>query len=257
MSSNKCVLLLTSSYLPKVGGVENSIKHLAKEFSKAGYDPIIVTSNIDDKEVIEERSLSTFKIKCYNSENFIFGYLSSYFLIKKIVRIYNPDLVFSRSHMLTLSGAIAGIKNIAYIVPGVVKYQLNSTNSNWVGWKGKLKYQFNCIIQKYSFLLSKKIYVFSESMRNQVNSVVDIDSRIKKVNPGACEQRFQLLSYREKLKDKQCLGYCEEAILLLAVGRLVKAKGFNYIIEALSYLPKNFKLIIVGDGPEKESLINF
>lgn len=40
--------------------------------------------------------------------------------------------------------------------------------------------------------------------------------------------------------------------LLLAVGRLVEAKGFDLLLEAVHGLP--LSLLIVGDGPEKERL---
>lgn len=41
--------------------------------------------------------------------------------------------------------------------------------------------------------------------------------------------------------------------VILFVGRLAEIKGVNYLIDAMKYL-QNVKLIIVGDGPEKEKL---
>lgn len=41
--------------------------------------------------------------------------------------------------------------------------------------------------------------------------------------------------------------------VILFVGRLAEIKGVNYLIDAMKYL-ENVKLIIVGDGPEKENL---
>ena len=46
---------------------------------------------------------------------------------------------------------------------------------------------------------------------------------------------------------------------ILGVGRLVKAKNFNLLVETFIYLKENhdfkYKLVLVGDGSEKESLI--
>jgi len=41
---------------------------------------------------------------------------------------------------------------------------------------------------------------------------------------------------------------------LIGVGRLVKRKGFEYLIRSLKYLDANIHLLIVGDGPERTPL---
>jgi glycosyltransferase involved in cell wall biosynthesis len=38
------------------------------------------------------------------------------------------------------------------------------------------------------------------------------------------------------------------------VGRLIRAKGVDLLLEAIARLPRNCEALIVGDGPEKESL---
>ncbi|MBC7489958.1 MAG: glycosyltransferase family 4 protein [Glaciimonas sp.] len=45
------------------------------------------------------------------------------------------------------------------------------------------------------------------------------------------------------------------APVIFAAGRLVSFKGFHHLIEACGRLTKPYKLIIAGDGPEKERLI--
>ena len=44
ITKSKSVLLLSSSYLPNIGGVENSIRHLAEEYEAKGYHVDIVSS---------------------------------------------------------------------------------------------------------------------------------------------------------------------------------------------------------------------
>lgn len=41
---------------------------------------------------------------------------------------------------------------------------------------------------------------------------------------------------------------------LISIGRLIPKKGFDVAIKALSYLPKKYKLTIIGDGPLREEL---
>jgi phosphatidyl-myo-inositol dimannoside synthase len=54
---------------------------------------------------------------------------------------------------------------------------------------------------------------------------------------------------------KEKFSFDDSSFVILTVGRLVKRKGFNYLIQSVSHLnSKNIKLLIVGDGPEKEKL---
>ncbi|MHA1381253.1 MAG: glycosyltransferase family 4 protein [Candidatus Helarchaeota archaeon] len=47
----------------------------------------------------------------------------------------------------------------------------------------------------------------------------------------------------------------EDSKVILFVGRLYKNKNVNLLIESLRYLPENFKLLVVGEGQDKENLI--
>ena len=44
--------------------------------------------------------------------------------------------------------------------------------------------------------------------------------------------------------------------MIVSIGRLYKEKGFEIIINALTYLPSNYKLVIIGDGPYRPTLEN-
>ncbi|MBV0925226.1 glycosyltransferase family 4 protein [Halomicroarcula limicola] len=46
-----------------------------------------------------------------------------------------------------------------------------------------------------------------------------------------------------------------ETIRILYVGSLIKRKGVQYLVQSAAYLPKNFEIRIVGDGPQKIQLI--
>lgn len=50
-------------------------------------------------------------------------------------------------------------------------------------------------------------------------------------------------------------GLADSDFVILSVGRLRESKGFCDIIKALKYLPHNYKLLIVGDGPLKHKCL--
>lgn len=71
-----------------------------------------------------------------------------------------------------------------------------------------------------------------------------------KIDPRKFEIRFDVSAFKEELglKGKR---------LILSVGRLVKRKGFDRVIEALPILAKDFPdvvFVLVGDGPDRERL---
>jgi glycosyltransferase involved in cell wall biosynthesis len=56
-------------------------------------------------------------------------------------------------------------------------------------------------------------------------------------------------------KSRTDLHIQENKIIFISVGRLVKRKGFEYAIKALSHLPgQSFHYYIIGDGPEEPDL---
>ena len=42
--------------------------------------------------------------------------------------------------------------------------------------------------------------------------------------------------------------------LILSVGRLVPYKGFSHLIDAMSYLPDSYHLVVIGQGPLRDCL---
>jgi glycosyltransferase involved in cell wall biosynthesis len=76
------------------------------------------------------------------------------------------------------------------------------------------------------------------------------EEKITVIHNGIPAERFARV--KSRLKDR--LG-CD--MLLFAVGRLAKQKGFEYLIRAAPLLnKKDFKLVIAGSGPERENLLS-
>lgn len=70
-------------------------------------------------------------------------------------------------------------------------------------------------------------------------------------NPNDLKQAF---SQAEIDKTKKELGKREGDIFLVNTSRLVHQKGFDTVIEALTRLPENVKLLAVGDGSDADKL---
>ncbi len=80
---------------------------------------------------------------------------------------------------------------------------------------------------------------------------------------GVPENRIQVIyNAVEKLSEcpgtkpetRKQLGFSETDRLLVTVGRLVPWKGIDLLIRAIAQLDESVKLLIIGDGPEKNKL---
>lgn len=89
----------------------------------------------------------------------------------------------------------------------------------------------------------------SNDLKNKINN----PKKTTVIPPGLDLKKFK--PSLPSLQLKKELGITDECLLF--VGRLVKSKGVEYLIKALPKVNKTFpnaKLLIIGDGPEKDDL---
>lgn len=243
------VILTSNLYLPNIGGIENSLRSLSEVGSNRGDNILIVSSNIVDGGKYLATNVETngnVTILRYNTETLSKSkFVSILYHICSAVKCYasiqhkEQYTVIARYHWNVIFAKIAGFNNIRYLVPGVVKYQNSKGNSAKFN---AISFKLECIIQSLALKLSK-VYIFSESMKEQLQSLnLKLDPTM--VSPGIDQDRFRLASS----------GNSKNKVSLLILSRLVPAKGIDLAIKSLSYLPLNFTLDIVGDGPTKGEL---
>ncbi len=52
----------------------------------------------------------------------------------------------------------------------------------------------------------------------------------------------------EKAQARQALGWPDAARYLLAVGQLIPSKRFESVVDAMEFLPRDWRLVLLGDG---------
>ncbi|WP_159568093.1 glycosyltransferase family 4 protein [Limnobacter sp. 130] len=244
------IVITSNLTYPHIGGIENSIRHLASEGVKVGDEIIIVSSNqpCDDSENNKnhEYAHSHFYYNSYywapQPFRFILNLISATITYRRVLRKYNPDVTIARYHLNVIATRMAGLKNIVYLVPGVVKYQDNKTNRKK---SNLISHSINKASQWIAFAISDKVAAFSDIMTIQIQKARN-GTVVHRVKPGISLERFH--------QECRKTTYSPEKVELLFVGRLVSAKGINIAIEALSILPNNFLLTVVGDGEERKNL---
>lgn len=274
------ILLANLTYLPHFGGIENSFRHISEVYKEQGHNVVIVCSNI---KTDKSGKLKTFEnindVNVYRYNRYtptfklfkpfvnVMDIIKSYFLVKKLDKIYNFDVSIVRNMKVGIGVRFAlKTKPVIYVLSSITKFldkkSLNNFKGNYIIKFIKWFYYNKIIIgqdvffEKYLLIKSNLNVVFSKNMLNQVNQLIKIDNRkIKLINPGVDSKRFFKNNniILDELKNK--IKFDDFVFLIL--GRLIKVKGIDVAIKAFGKLKShNAKFLIVGDGPERKNLKN-
>jgi glycosyltransferase involved in cell wall biosynthesis len=259
----KMRILIVNDYGIELGGTETYLLNLIKELKERNHDVKVFSSD--------------YSINGIHFEDYSFSHLPSAGYFRKILLLFNPisliklmftlrsfkpDIVHlnniwyqnSSSILLTLKRypAIMTVHDLQIVCP----CRLIPNNSNITTCKGifdaKCK---NCLGKDY---FNQKI--FYSLMRYLIKNITllltnseytlrCIKNLKKEIPIKHLKFGIKLLNYSELKNNKK----------ILFVGRLTKGKGVEYLIKSLPLIIKKIptaSLIILGNGPEKKSLLN-
>lgn len=138
------------------------------------------------------------------------------------------------AHWLIPQGIVQSFVKSNYIVTG---HGADVTSLN----KGIIKLlKINCLKK------AKSITVVSEALRKQIINIYP------QINVEIISMGCDVSKFGEKYRIENYFNQGNRKVILF-VGRLVEKKGVTYLIEAMRQV--NAKLIIVGDGPLREKLM--
>ena len=252
------VLIVTGIYPPDIGGPASYARTLAQRLSKDYEVKIITYSSVrkfkQDKDYL-------FKVNRVWKKNFWFFKHASYGL-KVFFACKNSDVVYSIS---SLSGAIPSLvgarffrKKFCLRIAGDYAWQVaieknksslliddfqKSKKTGWIGFLHNIQVQ----VCKNA----DGIIVPSEYLAGIVRGWGIPKDKIKVIYNGV-DFKPSELSKEEARRKIGIFGH-----LVLSAGRLVPWKGFRMLIKIMpSILEINqaFRLIIVGDGPDRKML---
>jgi len=270
------ILLGNLTYKPHIGGIENSFRHISDVFKKQGHEVIIVCSDLSperDKRLCDieiENGIKIYRYKRYHPKFLLLkpllnisDIIKSYLLVRKLDNKYKFDFSIVRNMRVGLGVNLALKKKpVIYVLSSITKYldnkKLNLYKGNFFAKFLKWFYHNRIIIGQDIFFEKALIrrsslnVVFSENMLSQINQLVNINNNIKIIRPGVDSTRF-----RKNAHKNSFLKNNHKEFIFILLGRLISVKGADVAIKAFSKLNiPNTKLYIVGDGPEKNKLIN-
>ena len=238
IKKRKIIFLITGS---DVGGAEIVVKNLMFNIDQEKFLPIFVSLRPlgkIGKEIGEKFRVVSLGAGMKFNPIFILRLFS---LIKK----EKPDILhchlFHANFLGRIFGKISGVPLI-----------ISTIHSDNFG--GKLRYY---LLKITDSLNDVTVAVSQKIKEDLIKRKISPEHKIKVVYNGTKEGR--MVAESDIQKTKRDLSIDNNSPIILSVGRLNPIKGHIYLIEAMELLKikyPNFKLLLIGDGPERENLEN-
>ena len=252
--------LFTDTYPPYINGVATSVYMLKQALEKKGHQVFVVTVNSENMKYEYEDNGKTIKIPGLPVG--IYDYrLTGIYPIRVINKIKKWKLDVIHSHTEFGVGTFARIIAKQLNIPLVHTYHtmyedyVHYITHGYFDKSSKKLVEYLTLF--YCDTTANELIVPTKKTWDLFKEKYCLEKNIYVIPTGIEIERF----YREKinkLKVNELIKkykLSSEDFVLLFVGRLGKEKNVDFLIdcqkELLSKIP-NLKLLIVGDGPEKE-----
>lgn len=224
-----------------VGGAEKQVCLLADQFALHGNKITIVS--LVDKEILIKPKNKNIKIVSLNMRKNIFSFLITANKLKNIIKNEKPDII--HSHMIH-ANIFTRLIRIFVKIPVLIS---TAHNTNEGGKFRMFLYRITDNLATISTNVSK------EAVNSFITQKATTSDRMITIYNAIDTNIF---SYNELIRQKKRseINLDDNTPIILSVGRLTEAKDYPNLLHAFSNLSlsKRPKLIIIGDGEEKENL---
>lgn len=212
------------------GGIERSLTTLSEHFVNRGHSVIFITCrsgyhffSLDSRVILREPSFS------HNTSNILkfLSYLKIIIFIRKQLIEFQPDTILSFGDTIN---PLALLANIGFKFPIYISDRISPKQN--LGW-------FKNIMKKYTYPKATGIICQSENAATYKRKIFGDNINLK-IIPNS-------------LRNISTFDIKEKKHHVIGVGRLSYEKGFDRLIAAFARIHnhEDWKLIIVGDGPDK------
>jgi glycosyltransferase involved in cell wall biosynthesis len=264
MRENRKILFLTQSFIRNKEDISSAYLFvLAKELKKLGYEILVLAPHekgLKKHEVIDDVVIYRFRymweryqkiaysgsmqeiVKKSIFNRLIFVFFLFFFFLKGLILIRRFDVGLIHAHWWVPSGLVGAMLSFFCQKPLIItshgtdlRILKNSESSFFLG--------------KEVFRKAGHITVVSNFLKDKLLSELKLSEEKVSVIPMPTNpEKIKILKNRGDNKNK----------IILSVARYIEQKRLNVLIQALSELKSknvDFEALLIGDGPERENLI--
>lgn len=228
----------------KIGGVQQQFLSLLKAYDRDVFNPIFCCLGPEEEisKEIERIDIETVALNRVRYHRFSPGIVRDLY---RLMKQKNIHIVRTHRYRANLYGRLAALLS-------GVPVKIISLHDNY---RKDLRLERR-IVNKILLKVTDKIVAVSESIRKDIIKYDGIDSsKILVIPNGIDTERFKPKGNFADIRKEFSIK--ESDIVVGFVGRVVPAKGLEYLIDALPFLKKEFKnikLLITGEGSTMERL---
>ncbi len=241
----KILFLITQA---ENGGAQKYVLELASSLQKEGYQTSVASEkNNYFQERLLENNVKFYELKHIKREINPLSDFFVFFEIYKLIKSKKPDIVHLNSSKIGLLGAVAGklskTKKVIFTAHGWVFNEILPFYKKW----------FYILISKVSALFQDEIICVSNFDKNTaLKYKIKNKKKLHVIHNGINLKETKFLK-REKARE--ALKIKKDKFVIGTIANLYKNKGIKYLIKSASEIKdKNIEFIVIGDGPERESL---
>ena len=244
--------IVTHTFLPHVGGIENVVYEQSKRLLQKNYVPMIVTNRI---QTAKNYVIDGIKVECYESLNtgfrlgipYVIPTMTSLGTFLKAVK--SSKIIHAHGHPYLTSLLSAKLAK-RYSKPFVLTQ--HNTFIEYDSIFDKIERLNDLAVGKETLKEADKIIAVSNATKNYVLSLGAKPNKVTVLHNGVDLKRFKPMpEKREEMRRK--LGIPQGSIVVLTVRRLVYKNGIDTLIESANLaVKKNPKIVFlaVGKGPD-------
>lgn len=247
--------IFTDTYYPEVNGVANSTYQLKNTLEKLGHTVYVFTVTNPDAPAVEKNVYRIKSVPFVLLKERRVGYSPAFKWIATI-RALNLDLIHTQTEF-TL-GHLGRCMSHVLQIPMVHTYHTiyeDYTHYLKVPGNEKLKGIIKTF-SRYCCNQAKSVIVPSRKVEDLLEEY-GVQTPICIQPTGVNTDKFRQVNEEVVNQLKKTYGLTETDHILLSIGRVSEEKN---IMEILNFLPglirrdANLKLLVVGDGPQREAL---
>lgn len=255
-------------FYPATGGIENYLYYTSKELINLGHEPTIFCSQ-HQNNLKKVDIFSGIKIRRHNNyelPNLPWGLYNPFYYTHNVYEdlkseIPEYDVIWSRFfYDAYVSCKIPERKCPVIFIQAAIASSLNKISVANKSLIDKIFIYTKGIEENYferkAIELSDKVIVLSEIRKREICDFYNMDEKKFEVVPPGIDLNF----FKPSLRDESLLKELNIPIMgkiILTVCRLSREKNLEFLIRAFQKIKDNeIFLVIVGDGNEKERLID-
>ena len=229
----------------RMGGAERASLNLVNEFAARGVRCDLVLVNAEG-ELLAEVNPEVNKVPLAKGRT-----LYSVFALRRYIKKIKPQVVIAGQTHVQLMTLMARKRTLSHIPVILNEHSTFSTNNSGTTLKGRLIKR----LAKHYFSRADSIIAVSEGVKQDMLDQFPFLSPLIDViyNPVVGNSLYE----KSNLKVQMPWEENHSIPVILAVGRLVQDKDYQNLIHAVAIVrnDRRVRLMIIGDGPEKESFM--